>query len=254
MLPNSAVTVAHGQLLVATHYDFLTKILDAELPNREQLVNSIELSAGPRRTDQLAAGKLLCARTFSRTDEEYRAVYELIRSRPHARGRIAAGQAAQRVLGEGKEGVPRAQRIDGSKLPDYEAVRRYFGPAGIWGTSEPNGWFLTGFTLSKDAGNRPAGWPVHRPWRQPRLPVRRISRRTRLAVGFRPRPWSGYHSETVSAAGFGRAGPFRVAGERGATVNLDPERMLPIAARAHVVQQRRHVGRARGSSVAAAAP
>ena len=28
MLPNSAVTVAHGQLLVASHYDFLTKMLD----------------------------------------------------------------------------------------------------------------------------------------------------------------------------------------------------------------------------------
>ncbi len=60
------------------------------------------------------------------------------------------GKLLNAVLGEGKEGVPRAPRIDGSKLPDYEAVRRYFGPAGMWATSEENGWFLTGFTLSKD--------------------------------------------------------------------------------------------------------
>ncbi len=60
------------------------------------------------------------------------------------------GKLLNAILGEGKEGVPRAPRIDGSKLPDYEQVRRYFGPAGLWVTSEPNGWFISGFTLSKD--------------------------------------------------------------------------------------------------------
>ena len=41
LLPNSAVTVAHGELLVASHYDFLTKMLD-QLAQREQLVDSNE--------------------------------------------------------------------------------------------------------------------------------------------------------------------------------------------------------------------
>ena len=44
----------------------------------------------------------------------------------------------------------RAQRIDGKNLPEYDAVRRYFGPAGMTAVSEDDGWFLTGFTLSKE--------------------------------------------------------------------------------------------------------
>ena len=54
------------------------------------------------------------------------------------------------LLGEGKEGVPRTQRIDGKRLPEYEAVRRYFGPAGMKATSLDEGWMLTGFWLSKE--------------------------------------------------------------------------------------------------------
>jgi hypothetical protein len=53
------------------------------------------------------------------------------------------------VLGDNRAGVPRTPRLDGSKLPDFEAVRRYFGPAGVTITTEANGWFLTGFTLNK---------------------------------------------------------------------------------------------------------
>jgi hypothetical protein len=59
------------------------------------------------------------------------------------------GKLLNALLGEGKEGVLRAQRIDGSKLPEYDMVRRYLGPAGMTMTTEADGWFLTGFTLSK---------------------------------------------------------------------------------------------------------
>ena len=54
------------------------------------------------------------------------------------------------LFGEGKKGAVRAQKIDGSKLPEYQVVRRYLGPAGLQATSEPEGWFLKGFTLSKE--------------------------------------------------------------------------------------------------------
>jgi hypothetical protein len=100
--------------------------------------------------ERLAADKPVCARTFSRTDEEYRSVYELIRAGRMPESESLLGKLLNAVLGDGKEGVPRAARIDGSKLPDYEAVRRYFGPAGLFVTSEANGWFISGFTLSKD--------------------------------------------------------------------------------------------------------
>ncbi len=148
MLPNSAVTVAHGQLLVASHYDFLTKMLD-QLAAREKLVDSNEYQLVKTELDYLSGGKA-CAQTFSRTDEEYRAVYELIRTGRMPEAETVLGKLLNGVLGEGKEGVLRAQRIDGKNLPEYDAVRRYFGPAGMTAVSEDDGWFLTGFTLSKE--------------------------------------------------------------------------------------------------------
>jgi hypothetical protein len=54
------------------------------------------------------------------------------------------------IFGEGKKGVPRAQRINGSELPPYDVVRRYLGLAGMQVTSEKDGWFLKGFTLPKE--------------------------------------------------------------------------------------------------------
>ena len=55
------------------------------------------------------------------------------------------------LFGEGKKGAARRQQIDGSQLPDYAVVRRYLGPAGMQVTSEPQGWFLKGFTLTKNS-------------------------------------------------------------------------------------------------------
>ena len=86
---------------------------------------------------------------FSRTDEEYRPTYELIRQNklPESEGMLA--KLLNALFGEGKKGAARTQKIDGRQLPDYDVVRRNLGPAGFKATSEPNGWYLKGFTLAK---------------------------------------------------------------------------------------------------------
>ena len=43
----------------------------------------------------------------------------------------------------------RAQRLDGSTLPEFELVRRYFGTAGVGMQSLPDGWYVTGITLPR---------------------------------------------------------------------------------------------------------
>ena len=53
------------------------------------------------------------------------------------------------IFSTGKQGEFRPQKIDGTKMPDYDVVRRYLGPAGMAVTSEPNGWFFKGFILKK---------------------------------------------------------------------------------------------------------
>jgi hypothetical protein len=58
------------------------------------------------------------------------------------------GRLLNQLFGEGKK--VRSQKIDGSQLPEYDAVRRYLGPAGLQATAEKDGWFIKGFTISKE--------------------------------------------------------------------------------------------------------
>ena len=55
-----------------------------------------------------------------------------------------------RLLGPDEKGILREQQIDGSKMPDFDAVRRYLGPSGMYAQSEADGWYLAGCLLSKE--------------------------------------------------------------------------------------------------------
>jgi hypothetical protein len=147
LMPNSAITVANGHLLWATHVDFMVKVLTGAA-DEGQLIKTTDYEIVKSELAKFAAPQS-CAVAFSRTDEEYRAVYELVRTGRMPEAETMFGKVLNTVLGDGKQGVPRAQRIDGSKLPEYETVRRYFGPAGMTVVTEENGWFVTGFALSK---------------------------------------------------------------------------------------------------------
>jgi hypothetical protein len=152
-LPNMVVTVAHGQMIVATHLDFLVKVLNP-ISERETLASSVDYNIVRTELNRLVPDAH-CCQTFSRTDEEYRAVYELIRQGRMGEAETMFGKLLNRMLGDGKEGSVRQQKIDGSKLPDFETVRRYFGPGGMSVVSDEAGWSITGFTMSKDI-DRPA--------------------------------------------------------------------------------------------------
>ncbi|MBN2475917.1 MAG: hypothetical protein JXB62_14995 [Pirellulales bacterium] len=154
LLPHAAVTVANGHLFIASHLEFLTKVLRLSA-QRETLANNIDYRMVDDAVGQLSiAGQ--CGRSFSRTDEEYRPTYELIRQGRMPESETLLGRVLNRIFGEGRGDV-RNQRIDGSKLPAYDAVRRFLGPAGMvvasesdQTTGEPKGWFFKGFTLSKE--------------------------------------------------------------------------------------------------------
>ena len=147
-LPNMVITVAHDRLIVASHLDFLVKALNT-VSEREALSNSVDFAIVHDELQKLVPGEH-SAQTFSRTDEEYRAVYELIRQGRMPEAETMLGKILNNILGDGKEGSVREQKIDGSKLPDFETVRRSFGPGGMSVVSEEEGWSLTGFTMSKD--------------------------------------------------------------------------------------------------------
>jgi len=148
LLPNSAVTVVHGHLFVATHIDILAKVLASiggpklsESPDYLRVEAELNKLAQPEQFGMV----------FTRTDDAYRGVYELLKTGRMPESESIFGRLLNSMLGEGKEGVLRTQRIDGSKLPEFDMIRRYLGPAGMTMTTEPEGWLVTGFVLNKDA-------------------------------------------------------------------------------------------------------
>lgn len=147
LFPNASLTVYRGYLLIASHYDYLTQILDLE-DERESIKRNPAFLEVMEAIDK-AGGKTACWRFFSMTDEEYRATYELIRQGKMPESETMLARVLNALLAPPEKGTLRKQRIDGSKLPDYEIVRRHLGPAGFFAVSEEKGWFLKGFALPK---------------------------------------------------------------------------------------------------------
>jgi len=147
LFPNASLTVDRGYLLIASHYEYLTQILDLEDERESVKRNPAFLEV--MEAIEKAGGKTACWRFFSMTDEEYRATYELIRQGKMPESETMLGRVLNAILAPPEKGTTRKQRIDGSKLPDYEIVRRHLGPAGLFAVTEDNGWFLKGFTLPK---------------------------------------------------------------------------------------------------------
>jgi hypothetical protein len=145
LLPHAAVTVWEGHLMIASHKDFLVKIV---APDKKPawLGDEADYRMVGEEIKKLDPQK--CVRFFSRTDEEYRPTYELIRQNKMPESESLFARLLNNMFGQ-KKGVTRRQQIDGRELPDYKLVRRYLGPAGLQATGEPEGWFLKGFTLTK---------------------------------------------------------------------------------------------------------
>lgn len=145
-LPASVVTVAHGHLIVGTHLDLLKKLL-TKIDKRRTLAASIDFKIVQEELQKLGATQDSC-QYFSRTDEEYRATYELIKQGRMPEGKTMMAQLLNSLFDEDDDDETlRKQQIDGSKLPPYQAVRRYLGPAGLFVISEENGWIATGCLL-----------------------------------------------------------------------------------------------------------
>jgi hypothetical protein len=147
LLPHLAITVWKGHLLIASHIDFLLKMMT---PAKK--VTPLGDDADYRSVEaqiQKLDPKAKCLRFFSRTDEEYRTTYELVRQNKMPESETMLARLLNVMFDDGKKDAARAQRIDGRQLPDYDVVRRYLRPAGLQITSEPAGWFFKGFTLAK---------------------------------------------------------------------------------------------------------
>jgi hypothetical protein len=154
LLPHGAITVAQGHLLVASHIDFLLKVLKPLEPAKQLRNNKEFLEVWKTAETRFKMGEQ-CVREFSWTAEEVRPTYELVRQGKMPESESILGRALNSVSGAAKKGTFRQQRIKGGNLPDYDIVRRALGPATVAVTSEPNGWFFKGVLLP-NLGETPA--------------------------------------------------------------------------------------------------
>lgn len=152
VLPNSAITVALGHLMMASDIQYLGEILEG-FGQRDRLASSPDYEQVVGVLYQLAPGER-SVMEFGRSDEEFRPIFELIRQGKMPESKSILGKLLNRMLTteqERHDGVLRKQQIDGSSLPSFEAVRRYFGPHGGVARSEDDGWLVTGVMLNKEA-------------------------------------------------------------------------------------------------------
>jgi hypothetical protein len=100
--------------------------------------------------------------SFSRTEKEIRPAYELLRTGRLPESKSLAGTLLRRVL-EGdqpQDGQRRGtsqdptrdpsrgkQKVDGSSLPEFEQISRYFGLNGMSMQSTADGWYFVGVGL-----------------------------------------------------------------------------------------------------------
>ncbi|HEX4145831.1 MAG TPA: hypothetical protein VHY91_20165 [Pirellulales bacterium] len=145
LLPNSAVTVAHGTLFVSTHVSFLEKILSA---NPQGLATTAVYREVEAHLQKLGATNV-CMLGYNDNAEQWYLAYELFRTGKLPESDLVVASILNAMFPEAPDGEVRKQQLDGSKLPDYSLVRHYLGTGGIYAQTEPGGWFLLGFSLSK---------------------------------------------------------------------------------------------------------
>jgi hypothetical protein len=152
VLPNSAVTVAFGHMFMASDINFLKEVL-AGFGQRERLASAVDYQQVLEAVNKVAPGERSVWH-FGRGDEEMRPVWELIRQNRMPEAKSMLGKILNKILTtevQKEQGEIRKQRIDGGSLPNFETVRRYFGPHGRVARSDKDGWFVTGVLLNKEA-------------------------------------------------------------------------------------------------------
>jgi hypothetical protein len=136
----------------ASDVKYLTEILEG-FGQRERLASSADYKQMEEIMNKLAPGER-SGYHFGRSDEEVRPTFDLIREGKMPQSKSMLGKLLNKILtteDEKKQGVPRHQRVNGANLPEFEAVRRYFGPHAAVVRSEKDGWFVTSVVLNKEA-------------------------------------------------------------------------------------------------------
>lgn len=146
LLPRSAIVVAHGHLFVASHTDFLEMVLSPRAA-ADNLAASPDYRLLDDEMQRLGASQN-SFRGYVRQNRSQRVTYEMTRQNRMPEAKTLMAGLMNTVLGA-QEGMVRESQFDGRTLPEFEKVEHYFGPAGMFVTTEDTGWFAVTFVVNK---------------------------------------------------------------------------------------------------------
>jgi hypothetical protein len=147
-LPNMAMTVYLDHLVISTHVDFIQDLIKHGGKNKN-LGQTDDFQRLQKSLVALGAAND-SFRFFSRTDESYRATYELLKQGKLPEAETILARLLNTLMGPREDGVVRQQEIDGSKLPEFDLVKKYLGPGGVFvQTQDAGGWWIVGCLLEK---------------------------------------------------------------------------------------------------------
>ena len=87
-------------------------------------------------------------RMFSRLDKKNEPNYKLLQQGKMQQSDTIAGKLLKRLMGSAEE--KQVEKLDVSKMPEFEKVAKYLGPSGTYVQTREDGWFISGAVLKKN--------------------------------------------------------------------------------------------------------
>ena len=134
LLPHRAVTVANGQLMIASHFDLLKKVIAPE-KKPELLVDDAAYKLVDEEIEKLDPKR--CFRFFSRTDEEYRPTYELVRMNKMPESESLFAKLLNALSGEEKKGARGSSGLTAASCPITRWCAAISAPPGCKSPASP---------------------------------------------------------------------------------------------------------------------
>ncbi len=148
-LPNMAVTVFQGHLVVGTHVDYVKELILNAKVGAASLTAVKDYQRVKVALDRLGQGTD-SFRYFAKTEESYRATYEMLKLNKLPQAETMFARLLNAILDPTPDDGVRENAIDGSKLPPFESIVKYLGPTGLFAQSEEEGWWVVGTLLTRE--------------------------------------------------------------------------------------------------------
>jgi len=148
--PTGTITIAFDHILFSSNVEYLEKILTQESPNALEKTKDYKAVLEEFQSSDLGRNPYFL-QSFARSAEAVRPAYEMIRQGKMPQSKSVLGQVLNLLLTppEMEDDEVRPTRIDGSKMPEFDTIQQFFGPSGLLGVAEENGWFFKGFSLKQ---------------------------------------------------------------------------------------------------------